>query len=41
MVWDLESAGWSVSRVIPYGDLEWVEASWAERITECLRVFGL
>jgi hypothetical protein len=36
MLWELESAGWTVRRVIPFDDLQWVESSWAERVAECL-----
>jgi len=36
MLSEMESAGWPVRRVIPFGDLDWVESSWAERVAECL-----
>lgn len=36
MVWELEAAGWSVRRVIPFGDLEWIATSWIERLVEAL-----
>lgn len=28
----LEEAGWTVSHVVPYGDLDWISESWIEEV---------
>lgn len=32
MMWLLEHAGWSVERIVPFSDLEWVERAWAPAV---------
>ena len=32
----LEAAGWNVSRVVPYSDLQWLHEAWADKVMECL-----
>jgi hypothetical protein len=36
MTMALEDAGWSVSRILPYNDLEWVGVDWIECVAENL-----
>jgi hypothetical protein len=34
MEYDLSEAGWHVLRVAPYGDLEWISATWIHTIAK-------
>jgi len=36
MMWTLEHAGWTVERVVPFSDLEWVERAWAPAVLRVL-----
>jgi hypothetical protein len=38
MMWELEHAGWTVERVVPFSDLEWVERAWAPALLRGLDV---
>lgn len=37
MIMVLEDAGWRVSRVLPYNDLEWIRAVWVNDVFDALR----
>jgi hypothetical protein len=37
MILALESAGWAVDRVVPFSDLDWLEAAWLPAVTARLR----
>lgn len=36
MMWELEHAGWTVERVVPFSDLEWVARAWAPAVRRLL-----
>lgn len=36
MILTLEDAGWSMARVVPYDDLEWVRADWLDCVGKAL-----
>lgn len=36
MMMELEGAGWSTRRVVPFNVLDWIRASWAATVRECL-----
>jgi hypothetical protein len=36
MKFDLEDAGWRVTAIAPYGDLEWIERSWLPAVRKLL-----
>jgi hypothetical protein len=33
----LEDAGWTVSHVVPYGDLDWVPEAWNEEVERVMK----
>ena len=37
MYWSLKRAGCTVSRIYPYGDLDWIEQSWIQEVAKLLR----
>lgn len=37
MLFALEQAGWTTSRVLPMGDLEWIQAAWVAAVACTLR----
>ena len=37
MKFDLDNAGWNVTLIAPYGDLEWIQQSWFPTVRKLLR----
>ena len=37
MYWGLKRAGCTVSRIYPYGDLDWIEQTWIQEVARLLR----